>query len=147
MPTVKAVAEVEELKAVLSEANLIISTDYRGLNVTELSGLRRAVREAGGTYRVAKNTLVKRAASEAGIEGLDDLFAGPTAIAFITGEPVDAAKALKKFAKEWLDYMSTVPVVWIDVPLAIPEPPKTGPATGPGTVPGGLGGKRPGGSN
>ena len=52
------------------------------------------------TYTVAKNTLVKRAASDAGIEGLDELFAGPTAIAFITGEPVDAAKAIKTFAKD-----------------------------------------------
>jgi large subunit ribosomal protein L10 len=49
---------------------------------------------------VAKNTLIKRAASEAGVEGLDELFAGPTAIAFVTGEPVDAAKAIKTFAKE-----------------------------------------------
>jgi large subunit ribosomal protein L10 len=52
------------------------------------------------SYTVAKNTLVKRAAAEAGIEGLDDLFAGPTAIAFVTGEAVDAAKAIKKFAKD-----------------------------------------------
>ncbi len=49
---------------------------------------------------MAKNTLIKRAASEAGVEGLDELFAGPTAIAFVTGEPVDAAKAIKTFAKE-----------------------------------------------
>ena len=49
---------------------------------------------------MAKNTLIKRAASEAGIEGLDELFAGPTAIAFVTGEPVDAAKAIKTFAKD-----------------------------------------------
>ena len=52
------------------------------------------------TYAVAKNTLIKRAASEAGIEGLDELFVGPTAIAFVTGEAVDAAKAIKTFAKE-----------------------------------------------
>ena len=49
---------------------------------------------------MAKNTLIKRAASEAGIEGLDELFAGPTAIAFVTGEPVEAAKALRDFAKD-----------------------------------------------
>ena len=74
-------------------------TEYRGLTVANLAELRRSL-GASATYTVAKNTLVKRAASEAGIEGLDDLFAGPTAIAFITGEPVDAAKALKKFAKD-----------------------------------------------
>ena len=49
---------------------------------------------------MAENTLIKRAATEAGIEGLDELFAGPTAIAFVTGEPVDAAKALKTFARD-----------------------------------------------
>ena len=64
-----------------------------------MAELRRSLGDST-TYSVAKNTLVKRAASEAGIEGLDDLFAGPTAIAFITGEPVDAAKALKNFAKD-----------------------------------------------
>ncbi|HPX38636.1 MAG TPA: 50S ribosomal protein L10, partial [Mycobacterium sp.] len=52
------------------------------------------------TYTVAKNTLVKRAAAEAGVEGLDEMFAGPTAIAFVNGEAVDAAKAIKKFAKD-----------------------------------------------
>jgi large subunit ribosomal protein L10 len=91
-----AVAEItEQFKA--STATVV--TEYRGLTVANLAALRRSL---GGTatYSVAKNTLVKRAASEAGIEGLDELFAGPTAIAFIKGEPVDAAKALKTFAKE-----------------------------------------------
>jgi large subunit ribosomal protein L10 len=64
-----------------------------------MAELRRSLGDSA-TYSVAKNTLVKRAAAEAGIEGLDELFAGPTAIAFINGEPVNAAKALKKFAKE-----------------------------------------------
>ena len=91
-----AVADIaEQFKA--STATVV--TEYRGLTVANLAELRRSL-GASTTYTVAKNTLVKRAASEAGIEGLDDLFAGPTAIAFITGEPVDAAKALKKFAKE-----------------------------------------------
>jgi large subunit ribosomal protein L10 len=61
--------------------------------------LRRSI-SADATYAVAKNTLIKRAAAEAGIVGLDELFAGPTAIAFINGEAVDAAKAIKKFAKD-----------------------------------------------
>ena len=91
-----AVADIaEQFKA--STATVV--TEYRGLTVANLAELRRSL-GASTTYTVAKNTLVKRAASEAGIEGLDDLFAGPTAIAFITGEPVDAAKAIKKFAKE-----------------------------------------------
>jgi large subunit ribosomal protein L10 len=67
--------------------------------VANLAELRRSL-SGTASYTVAKNTLVKRAAAEAGIEGLDDLFAGPTAIAFVTGEAVDAAKAIKKFAKD-----------------------------------------------
>jgi large subunit ribosomal protein L10 len=67
--------------------------------VANLAELRRSL-AGSATYAVAKNTLIKRAASQAGIEGLDELFAGPTAIAFVTGEPVDAAKAIKKFAKD-----------------------------------------------
>jgi large subunit ribosomal protein L10 len=91
-----AVADIaEQFKG--STATLI--TDYRGLTVTNLAELRRSL-GASTTYSVAKNTLIKRAASEAGIEGLDELFVGPTAIAFVTGEPVDAAKAIKTFAKE-----------------------------------------------
>lgn len=91
-----AVADIaEQFKA--STATVV--TEYRGLTVADLAELRRSL-GAATTYTVAKNTLVKRAASEAGVEGLDDLFAGPTAIAFITGEPVDAAKAIKKFAKD-----------------------------------------------
>ncbi len=91
-----AVAEItEQFKA--STATVV--TEYRGLTVANLAELRRSL-GGSATYSVAKNTLVKRAATEAGIEGLDELFAGPTAIAFISGEPVDAAKALKKFAKD-----------------------------------------------
>ncbi|OBF15979.1 50S ribosomal protein L10 [Mycobacterium kubicae] len=91
-----AVADIaEQFKA--STATVI--TEYRGLTVANLAELRRSL-GASATYAVAKNTLIKRAASEAGVEGLDELFAGPTAIAFVNGEPVDAAKALKTFARE-----------------------------------------------
>jgi large subunit ribosomal protein L10 len=91
-----AVADiVEQFSA--STATLI--TEYRGLTVANLAELRRSL-AGSATYTVAKNTLIKRAASEAGIEGLDDLFAGPTAIAFVSGEAVDAAKAIKTFAKD-----------------------------------------------
>ncbi|WP_328351475.1 50S ribosomal protein L10 [Mycobacterium sp. NBC_00419] len=91
-----AVADIAEQ---FKEATATVVTEYRGLTVANLAELRRSL--AGtATYTVAKNTLVKRAAAEAGIEGIDELFAGPTAIAFVKGEPVDAAKAIKKFAKE-----------------------------------------------
>ncbi|MGH3971057.1 MAG: 50S ribosomal protein L10 [Mycobacterium sp.] len=91
-----AVADIaEQFKA--SAATVI--TEYRGLSVSNLADLRRSL-AGSATYSVAKNTLVKRAASAAGIEGLDELFVGPTAIAFVTGEAVDAAKAIKTFAKD-----------------------------------------------
>jgi large subunit ribosomal protein L10 len=91
-----AVADIaEQFRA--SSATVI--TEYRGLSVANLADLRRSL-AGSATYSVAKNTLIKRAASEAGIEGLDELFVGPTAIAFVSGEAVDAAKAIKTFAKE-----------------------------------------------
>jgi len=91
-----AVADITEQ---FNAATATLITEYRGLTVANLAELRRSL--AGtATYSVAKNTLIKRAASDAGVEGLDELFAGPTAIAFVTGEPVDAAKAIKTFAKE-----------------------------------------------
>ncbi|MDG3009175.1 50S ribosomal protein L10 [Rhodococcus sp. D2-41] len=93
---VTAVAEITEQ---FNSSNAAVITEYRGLSVTALTELRRAL-GASASYSVAKNTLVKRAAAEAGVEGLDELFVGPTAIAFIKGEPVDAAKALKNFAKD-----------------------------------------------
>ena len=91
-----AVADIAE-QFTGSTATLI--TEYRGLTVANLAELRRSL-AGSATYAVAKNTLIKRAASQAGIEGLDELFAGPTAIAFVTGEAVDAAKAIKNFAKD-----------------------------------------------
>ena len=91
-----AVAEITEQ---FKSSTATVVTEYRGLSVANLAELRRSL-SGTATYSVAKNTLVKRAAAEAGIDGLDDLFAGPTAIAFVTGEAVDAAKAIKKFAKD-----------------------------------------------
>ncbi|ONM47137.1 50S ribosomal protein L10 [Nocardia donostiensis] len=93
---VTAVAEIAEQ---FRNSTATVITEYRGLSVGALTELRRAL-GTEATYSVAKNTLVKRAAAEAGVEGLDDLFVGPTAIAFIEGEPVNAAKALKTFAKD-----------------------------------------------
>ena len=92
-------AAVADIAEQFKEATAALVTEYRGLTVSNLAELRRSLGDSA-TYSVAKNTLVKRAASEAGIDGLDELFAGPTAIAFVTGEPVDVAKALKKFATD-----------------------------------------------
>ncbi len=93
---VTAVADIAEK---FKDSTATVVTEYRGLTVANLAELRRSLGDSA-TYTVAKNTLVKRAASEAGIDGLDELFVGPTAIAFVKGEPVDAAKAIKKFAKD-----------------------------------------------
>jgi len=91
-----AVADIAEQ---FRDATATLITEYRGLTVANLADLRRSL-SGSATYSVAKNTLIKRAAAEAGVEGLDDLFAGPTAIAFVTGEAVDAAKAIKTFARD-----------------------------------------------
>ena len=91
-----AVADIAEQ---FKDSTATLVTEYRGLTVANLKDLRRSLGDSA-TYTVAKNTLVKRAAAEAGIEGLDELFVGPTAIAFVKGEAVDAAKAIKKFAKD-----------------------------------------------
>jgi len=99
MAKTQKVAAVAEIADQFRGSSAAVITEYRGLSVGALSKLR-TVLGAGSTYAVAKNTLVRRAAADAGVEGLDELFIGPTAIAFVTGEPVDAAKALKTFAKE-----------------------------------------------
>ena len=93
---VEAVAEIADR---FRNSSAAVVTEYSGLSVSQLTTLRRAL-GTGTTYRIAKNTLVKRAAEQAEIEGLEALFIGPTAIAFVEGEPVDAAKALRDFAKE-----------------------------------------------
>ncbi|MCV7315337.1 50S ribosomal protein L10 [Mycolicibacillus parakoreensis] len=91
-------AAVADIAEQFTASTATVITEYRGLTVGNLAELRRSL-SGSATYAVAKNTLVKRAAAKAGIEGLDELFVGPTAIAFINGEPVDAAKAIKNFAK------------------------------------------------
>lgn len=91
-----AVAELAE-KFRTSSATML--TEYRGLTVADLKALRRSL-GSETTYTVAKNTLAKRAAAEAGVSGLDELFTGPTALAFVGGDPVEAAKGLKEFAKQ-----------------------------------------------
>ena len=92
------VSTVAEITEKFRTANAAVITEYRGLTMAQLTELRRS-RGSDTAYTVAKNTLVKRAAADAGVEGLDDLFVGPTAVAFVSGEPVDAAKALRDFAK------------------------------------------------
>ncbi|MER0242285.1 50S ribosomal protein L10 [Streptomyces sp. HSW2009] len=92
-------AAVAELTDKFRSSNAAVVTAYTGLSVAQLKELRRALGE-NAQYSVAKNTLTKIAANEAGISSLDDLFTGSTAIAFVTGDPVESAKGLRDFAKE-----------------------------------------------
>ena len=91
-------AAVADLAEQFRSAPATVLTEYRGLTVAQLKELRRSLGQQA-TYSVAKNTLAKRAATQAGIDGLDDLFAGPTALAFVSGDPVEAAKGLRDFAR------------------------------------------------
>ncbi|MGZ4468438.1 MAG: 50S ribosomal protein L10 [Nocardioidaceae bacterium] len=91
-------ADVAELVESFQESAGAVLTEYRGLTVKQLQDLRRALGE-NANYAVVKNTLTKIAATEAGVQGFDDLLTGPTAIAFINGDVVEAAKGLRDFAK------------------------------------------------
>ena len=91
-------AAVAELTDNFRNSSATLLTEYRGLTVAQITQLRRSL-GATTSYSVTKNTLAKRAASDAGIEGLDALFTGPTALAFVSGDPVEAAKGLRDFAK------------------------------------------------
>ncbi|MEU7898339.1 50S ribosomal protein L10 [Nonomuraea sp. NPDC049152] len=89
---------VAELKSEFEGSSAAVLTEYRGLTVAQLKELRKSL---GGNakFAVAKNTLTKIAANEAGVTGLDSLLVGPTAVAFVTGDVVEAAKGLRDFAK------------------------------------------------
>ncbi len=90
-----AVAEIAES---LRSSSATVLTEYRGLTVAQLKELRRSL-SGNASYSVVKNTLTKIAAHEAGVEGIDDLLTGPSALAFVDGDPVEAAKGLRTFAK------------------------------------------------
>ena len=89
---------VAELAEAFRTASAAVLTEYRGLSVKQITALRVAL---GGdtTYSVVKNTLTKLAADDAGLEGLASLLTGPTAVAFINGDPVEAAKGLRDYAR------------------------------------------------
>ena len=91
-------AAVAEIVDSFNDSAGAVLTEYRGLTVKQLQDLRRSLGE-NANYAVVKNTLAKIAASEAGIDGFEDLLVGPTAIAFINGDVVEAAKGLRDFAK------------------------------------------------
>jgi large subunit ribosomal protein L10 len=91
-------ASVAELTELFRTSSAVLLTEYRGLTVAQLKTLRTNIR-ADATYAVVKNTLTKIAANAAGISSFDDELVGPSAIAFVHGDPVTVAKALRDFAK------------------------------------------------
>lgn len=91
---------VVELTKKFVDAKSIVVVDYRGLSVAQATKLRKQLREAGIEYRVVKNTLLSLAAKEAGIDGLDDVFKGVTAIAFGGEDVVAPAQIITKFSKD-----------------------------------------------
>ena len=104
-PRPEKVAVVDELKQKFAETDGTILTEYRGLGVSAMAQLRNALREAGGEYKIYKNTLVRLAARDAGLE-IEDLLVGPTALTFVgerpdgsDGDVAAVAKALREFAK------------------------------------------------
>jgi len=98
-PRPEKVEVVTEVRQRLSDSDAALLTEYRGLNVAAMATLRRALAPSGGEYKVYKNTLVRFAAEAEGIEGADALLTGPTAIAFVKGDPAAVAKALRDFAR------------------------------------------------
>src|SRR3712207_41587 len=98
MPTQAKAAVIDEITERFQSSSAAVLTEYRGLTVAQLTQLRRSLGE-GSSYAVVKNTLTKRAAEQVGHADLAPLLNGPTAIAFIEGDPVNAAKAIRDFAR------------------------------------------------
>ena len=98
-PRPEKVAVVDEVRERLSSSSAALLTEYRGLKVKDLAALRHQLAGVGGEYRVYKNTLVRLAARDLGLEALDDVLVGPTAIAFVDGDAVAVAKALRDYAR------------------------------------------------
>lgn len=99
MPTSAKAKTIDELTGQLAGAKLIVLTDYRGLRVTDLQDLRTNLRKSGGEIRIAKNTLTRIAAENAGITGLEPLLEGPLALGLASDDIVGFSKALSDFAR------------------------------------------------
>ncbi|MBO0471004.1 50S ribosomal protein L10 [Enterococcus sp. DIV0242_7C1] len=91
---------VEEAAAKFSAASSVVIVDYRGLTVEEVTNLRKQLRDANVEMKVIKNSILSRAAKKAGLEGLDEVFTGPTAVAFSNEDVVAPAKIIDEFAKD-----------------------------------------------
>jgi large subunit ribosomal protein L10 len=91
---------VEEIAAELGDAEAIFAIDYRGISVPQAADLRQRLREADASFNVVKNRLAKLAAEKAGREGFEELLEGPTALTYVRGDVVTAAKAISSFNRE-----------------------------------------------
>jgi large subunit ribosomal protein L10 len=101
MPKAEKIERVAELKAGIEGSDALLLTEYRGLTVSDITELRRSLAEGGATFAVVKNTLMQRAAADASIEDLESMLEGPTAVAFVAGDPVAAAKKVVEAAKKF----------------------------------------------
>ena len=101
MPNATKIERVSELKERIESATALLLTEYRGLTVGEITELRRSLRDVDASLAVIKNTLMLRAANDAGIQALDGLLAGPSAVAFVNGDVVAVAKRLKDASKQF----------------------------------------------
>jgi large subunit ribosomal protein L10 len=99
MPTPQKAAVIDELTEQLSRANLAILTDYRGLNVGDIQGLRAQLRPQNAEFHIAKNTFTRIAAERAGINGLEPVLEGPLALVFAYGDMAGPAKTISDFAR------------------------------------------------
>jgi large subunit ribosomal protein L10 len=101
MPKTEKIERVAELKQRIEGSGALLLADYRGLTVSEIGELRRSLSEADAKFAVIKNTLMARAATEAGMEDLASFFTGPSAVTFVSGDPVAAAKKLKAATRQF----------------------------------------------
>ena len=98
-PRPEKVAVVDEVRQHFEQSSAAILTEYRGLKVKDLAGLRRSLRSSGGEYKIYKNTLVRLAARESGLEDLEEMLVGPTGITFIEGDAAAVAKVLRDYSR------------------------------------------------
>ena len=96
----KKASEVEIVTEKFKAAASVVIVDYRGLTVEEVTNLRKQLRDANVEMKVIKNSILSRAAKAAGLEGLDEVFTGPTAVAFSNEDVVAPAKIMDEFAKD-----------------------------------------------
>ncbi|MFQ6612038.1 MAG: 50S ribosomal protein L10 [Fidelibacterota bacterium] len=100
MPNIKNITQAEKLTELVRQAKAIYLTDYLGLNVEDINQLRRQFFKSDVQFRIAKNTLLKIAAKNNQLGGMEEFLSGPTAIAFSFNDPVNPAKVLKSFTKD-----------------------------------------------